>query len=112
MKPVIYIYNCKSCKTGKRVEYTEGNKRTGYGPRDATGKYISAGVWVTATGGGKPTEYDGDVESGICACGKMMSFGKLEGYVNPDVKCDARCTNARGHNCECSCGGLNHGSAW
>ena len=24
-------------------------------------------------------------------------------------KCDARCMNARGHNCECSCGGANHG---
>ncbi len=23
--------------------------------------------------------------------------------------CDARCTSARGHNCECSCGGANHG---
>lgn len=23
--------------------------------------------------------------------------------------CDARCQNARGHICECSCGGLNHG---
>jgi hypothetical protein len=24
-------------------------------------------------------------------------------------KCDARCTNAKGHKCECSCGGANHG---
>lgn len=24
--------------------------------------------------------------------------------------CDGRCTNARGPNCECSCGGVNHGS--
>ena len=24
-------------------------------------------------------------------------------------KCDARCQNAKGHNCECSCGGENHG---
>lgn len=24
-------------------------------------------------------------------------------------KCDARCMNAKGHNCECSCGGANHG---
>ena len=26
-------------------------------------------------------------------------------------KCDARCMNAKGHNCECSCGGANHGIA-
>lgn len=24
-------------------------------------------------------------------------------------KCDARCQNARGHKCECACGGHNHG---
>jgi hypothetical protein len=30
---------------------------------------------------------------------------------NPSLhKCDARCTNAKGHNCECSCGGKNHGA--
>lgn len=23
--------------------------------------------------------------------------------------CDARCRTAKGHNCECSCGGVNHG---
>ncbi len=25
-------------------------------------------------------------------------------------KCDARCMNAKGSNCECSCGGDNHGA--
>ena len=24
-------------------------------------------------------------------------------------KCDGRCIHAKGHNCECSCGGANHG---
>jgi hypothetical protein len=24
-------------------------------------------------------------------------------------KCDARCLNAKGHTCECECGGKNHG---
>ena len=29
---------------------------------------------------------------------------------NPSLhKCDGRCINAKGHNCECSCGGANHG---
>lgn len=26
-------------------------------------------------------------------------------------KCDARCMGAAGNNCECSCGGKNHGAA-
>lgn len=25
-------------------------------------------------------------------------------------KCDARCRNAKGHDCQCSCGGANHGA--
>ena len=30
---------------------------------------------------------------------------------NPSLhKCDARCRTAKGHNCECSCGGQFHGS--
>lgn len=29
---------------------------------------------------------------------------------NPSLhKCDARCVNATGSNCECECGGVNHG---
>lgn len=24
-------------------------------------------------------------------------------------RCDARCEDARGHDCECACGGVNHG---
>lgn len=58
------------------------------------------------------------------------SFKRLAGYVvdgpkavmpvtrkvfykaNPSLhKCDARCLSATGHNCECSCGGKNHGAA-
>jgi hypothetical protein len=31
---------------------------------------------------------------------------------NPSLhKCDARCRHAKGHNCECSCGGEFHGAA-
>jgi hypothetical protein len=36
----------------------------------------------------------------------------IERPGNPsNHKCDARCLNARGFKCECSCGGKNHGSA-
>lgn len=27
-------------------------------------------------------------------------------------KCDGRCMNAKGHNCECACGGANHGKGF
>lgn len=107
------IYNCKRCKLGKRVDYPLGAAKTGYSRIDSNGKAVPACVWIQSCGGGKPTTYGGDTEMGICAtCNKMMDFGQLKGYLRPEHKCDARCTSARGHNCECSCGGENHGSDW
>ena len=31
--------------------------------------------------------------------------------VKTETPCDGRCTSARGHVCECSCGGANHGAS-
>lgn len=108
------IYNCKHCKRGKRVEYPIGNSKTGFF-RLATsgiGPQVPACVYIQSSGGGKPSVYGGDVENGLCSqCGRMMSYGALKAFTNPDHKCDARCTSARGHSCECACGGKNHGVA-
>lgn len=46
-----------------------------------------------------------------CACGERVILAKpVHGTRNDSVKCDARCTHAKGHSCECSCGGKNHGA--
>ena len=45
-------------------------------------------------------------------CDKAVRLTRLKGVYNPDHACDARCTNAKGSNCECACNGANHGSAW
>lgn len=111
MNMAVVIYNCKGCKKGKRVEYPIEGQR-GYFYREADGQRIPAGVWIQACGGGKPTVYGGDIENGVCTtCSRMKTFGVLKAYLRPEHKCDARCTGARGHNCECSCGGANHGIA-
>jgi len=39
----------------------------------------------------------------------VMYFVRVNYVHKEGHKCDARCMNARGHNCECSCGGVNHG---
>lgn len=49
--------------------------------------------------------------SHTCACGKTFTLMPVAGIVSPDHKCDARCESARGHSCECACGGANHGRA-
>ena len=50
---------------------------------------------------------------GVCArCPsnhKVFPLFQIKGTYSKDHKCDARCLNAKGHNCTCSCGGLNHG---
>lgn len=42
--------------------------------------------------------------------GLYFQFSRVNGAVNQTIPCDGRCYNARGHNCECQCGGHNHGA--
>lgn len=42
---------------------------------------------------------------------KLFPLQTVKGRLVPDHKCDSRCTNATGPNCDCSCGGANHGLA-
>ncbi|MFH0134787.1 hypothetical protein ACGLHS_31550 [Variovorax sp. VaC1] len=112
--PVTVIYNCKSCRVGRRVEYTRiKGSINGHASRiDEAGKCIPSGVWIDRIGGGLPTVYGGD-PLGICGgCGKAMSYGKLTSSLRPEVKCNATCQHARGFSCDCSCNGANHGTGW
>lgn len=47
------------------------------------------------------------------SAGELVIADRVIFYKNrPSLhKCDARCETAKGHNCECSCGGKNHGIA-
>ena len=46
----------------------------------------------------------------VCTCGRDVYPETVNGTMNPDVKCSARCQDATGPSCECSCGGENHGA--
>jgi len=50
---------------------------------------------------------------GLCN-GPLDYMGAVVGrrltVESSECPCDARCTNARGPDCECSCGGANHGT--
>lgn len=43
---------------------------------------------------------------------RFLTVTVIKGVVNVDKSCDGRCMNATGPNCECSCGGENHGGAF
>lgn len=40
---------------------------------------------------------------------KPFRMKMVKGTYSPDHKCDSRCLNAKGHECTCACGGMNHG---
>lgn len=75
------------------------------------GVYFSSHVAVLAeTGGTLHLEHEGGIAR-TCLCGRELVLRRVRGIVNADKKCDARCTHATGHDCECACGGKNHGAA-
>jgi hypothetical protein len=49
--------------------------------------------------------------AGRDAEGRLLPVTRsIERKARPSMhKCDARCTEAKGHKCECSCNGKNHG---
>ena len=46
-----------------------------------------------------------------CRCGRKLILREVIGKVSREKECDPRCMAACGFQCECSCGGLNHGGA-
>ena len=59
----------------------------------------------------RPHRIDGRswVPSTRCECGATVKLELVRGWYAPDVKCGAKCRNAVGPSCDCSCGGANHG---
>jgi hypothetical protein len=97
----VVIYNCKRCKVGKRIAYPHAERNGRYSVwRYRLHEHTGARVY--------PGRNSGDE---LCPqCRRPMNWKFLEAHAVPGVPCDARCTGARGHRCECSCGGRNHGA--
>ena len=55
---------------------------------------------------------EGGNRAGLYCCGTLMTFRWIEGQYSPRTKCDIRCTSAKGHKCNCQCGGKNHAADW
>jgi hypothetical protein len=60
--------------------------------------------------------YTGQFLDAVCACGgtfqemgETTAYGTLRQEVGHVTPCDSRCTGALGPNCDCPCGGENHG---
>jgi len=58
------------------------------------------------------TDWPSKPEQRRCPQGHEMKGMIIEAHKHETVKCDSRCTHAKGHTCDCSCGGENHGMAY
>lgn len=47
----------------------------------------------------------------VYCCGHLTTWQWIDGRAS-GTKCDIRCTSARGHKCNCQCGGKNHAADW
>lgn len=88
-----YTGRCGSCGRSWWLEGRGGRLSGRHGLRDVL-EVVRAGVLVSHDCGGRS---------------RAVVVPEVRGTVNPGVRCDARCQGATGPDCECSCGGRNHG---
>lgn len=101
-------------KPFSRTEIGHCNKCGKVVRRQVTGIRVRTESWGVCgfKSSTRETQVQGDGPA-YCACRKgqkLLLMRAIEGHVRPEIPCDARCTEAKGHRCECSCGGKNHGS--
>jgi hypothetical protein len=51
-------------------------------------------------------------EAGCPEHGGYLKANPVNGHFNEKVPCNAACVAAKGSDCECGCGGANHGAAY
>lgn len=94
---VAYIGRCKACKQTTRIVVTLPRYvRLEREPRIA--RYEDASRFPDAPCG--------------CHLGakRWQGWAEIVGTYRPEVTCGARCTNAIGPSCDCSCAGAAHGA--
>jgi hypothetical protein len=101
-----WMHKCPTCKAARRVDWTHSWLQRRFDRYNH--KWNADGVIAL----GVEAEF-GRTKAPIirCTCGGTMGGKRIVSTMS-EHKCDARCTHSRGHVCECSCGGENHGKAF
>jgi hypothetical protein len=106
-KAARYSIHCKGC--GKHATIEIENKQG----------FLSDGeLSALRSRFGRITRYGEDAKPGasiwndMLRCCRYLRVNRINGRYSADHKCDGRCTNAKGGDCECQCGGKNHGSGY
>jgi hypothetical protein len=93
MAEIRYVARCPRCKTGHAEDI-------------ASDGYASEFLYLTSVRGGG---HQAHRSCRSCGCG-LYVWRRVSGRYSDARKCDARCTGATGPDCECQCGGHNHGA--
>lgn len=96
------IGKCTACKRTVARDYTDTITRS-----RGTGMYRRDVRIAGRLVGARFIEADRDAQ--CPACGEQAWHGQMVQGFTTEHACDARCTDAKGFRCECSCGGQNHG---
>lgn len=101
---------CKVCKTHHTVLANAKPSTFVNMPNDFTfGRLVMNAAYVH-------TDVEGFLRLGTGGflmhecCLRPLRMEPVRGKLNPLIVCSAKCRSSKGHLCECSCGGKNHGA--
>ena len=110
---------CPTCNKRSSCEAKFVGSTTWITPKDAglpqaIGHYLSDHLYpgLDTKGAQVYFEYESSLIMQCGGCGRWRIAREVRGRYNPKLKCGARCQNATGFDCECSCGGKNHGAGY
>jgi len=114
-----FIGKCKPCK--RAVQASAVATETRAAARTSTGKVISPKriSWQIVGGAhdghrtGLAAAWNGKWQIDVTCpgCRAAVSLTAVMGAMSEEHVCGARCLASTGPNCECSCGGENHGKS-
>ena len=108
---VRYIGKCGACKQTSARDYTD-TQVEGRGAGMYRREVKVYGRLYGEDGQGRPLFMRASADTTCPRCGAQKWNGKaVQGFTTSHL-CDARCTEAKGFRCECSCGGANHGKGF
>ena len=114
-----FLATCHACKRTSQVSAEVASKRAA--ERSPTGRILAkARVSWRVVGGvhsGATSRLDAawngrwTITLPCPGCNESIAFEGVAGTVTAHV-CNDKCMSSKGHQCECSCGGRNHGRAF
>lgn len=116
-RTVPVTYRCSRCRKNKcekvrQIVYTVHSETERF-QCPSTGRTSSQTRKTWFKDGVDLNVWNGYMPSLTCeTCGELMQSEAIRGVYSEAHKCGSRCTNAKGGDCECQCGGANHGKGY